>query len=42
MLFVPSKDGISHNPREHTEPEQLIEGANVLMRVMLDLTETEF
>lgn len=42
MLFVPSKDGISHNPREHTEPEQLIEGANVLMRVMLNLTETEF
>jgi N-carbamoyl-L-amino-acid hydrolase len=42
MLFVPSKDGISHNPREHTEPEQLIEGANVLMRVLLDLTETEF
>lgn len=42
MIFVPSKDGISHNPREHTEPNQLIEGANVLMRVMLDLTETEF
>ena len=42
MIFVPSKDGISHNPREHTEPDQLIEGANVLMRVMLDLTETEF
>ena len=42
MIFVPSKDGISHNPREHTEADQLIEGANVLMRVMLDLTETEF
>lgn len=42
MIFVPSKDGISHNPREHTEPAHLIEGANVLMRVMLDLTEMEF
>ena len=42
MVFVPSKDGISHNPREHTEPQQLIEGANVLLRVMLDLTETDF
>jgi len=42
MIFVPSKDGISHNPREHTEPDQLVDGANVLFRVMLDLTETEF
>ena len=42
MIFVPSKDGISHNPREYTDPEQLVEGANVLMRVMLELTETEF
>ena len=42
MIFVPSKDGISHNPREHTEPNELIEGANVLLRVMLDLTEMEF
>lgn len=42
MIFVPSKDGISHNPREHTEPGQLVEGANVLLRVMLDLAETEF
>lgn len=42
MIFVPSKDGISHNPREHTEPDELVNGANVLFRVMLDLTETEF
>lgn len=42
MIFVPSKDGISHNPREHTEPDELVDGANVLLRVMLDLTEMEF
>lgn len=42
MIFVPSKDGISHNPREHTEPDELVSGANVLFRVMLDLTEMEF
>jgi N-carbamoyl-L-amino-acid hydrolase len=42
MIFVPSKDVISHNPREHTEPGQLVDGANVLLRVMLDLAEMEF
>ena len=42
MIFVPSVDGISHNPREHTEPQHLVDGANVLLRVMLDLAETEF
>jgi N-carbamoyl-L-amino-acid hydrolase len=31
MIFVPSIDGISHNPREHTPDEQLIGGANVLL-----------
>ncbi|MEH6578521.1 MAG: Zn-dependent hydrolase [Amphritea sp.] len=31
MIFVPSKDGISHNPKEYTEPEELVAGANVLL-----------
>lgn len=31
MIFVPSKDGISHNPREHTEGADLIAGAEVLL-----------
>jgi N-carbamoyl-L-amino-acid hydrolase len=35
MIFVPSEGGISHNVREHTEPEQLAAGANVLLQVML-------
>ncbi|WP_419918895.1 Zn-dependent hydrolase [Candidatus Poriferisocius sp.] len=39
MVFVPSWEGISHNPAEHTEPEHLEAGANVLLRVMLELAE---
>lgn len=29
LLFVPSKDGISHSPDEYTEPEDLIKGTKV-------------
>ncbi len=39
MIFVPSWEGISHNPFEHTEPEHLEAGANVLLQVMLELAE---
>lgn len=34
MIFVPSRDGISHNPREHTVPADLVAGANVLLDVV--------
>ncbi|WP_158813082.1 Zn-dependent hydrolase [Methylocapsa sp. S129] len=34
MIFVPSVDGISHNPREHTSPADLAAGANVLLDVV--------
>lgn len=37
MIFVPSVQGISHNPREHTAPEDLLRGANVLLDVLLAL-----
>jgi N-carbamoyl-L-amino-acid hydrolase len=37
MIFVPSVGGISHNPREHTEPADLLRGANVLLDVVLAL-----
>jgi len=37
MIFVPSHRGISHNPAEHTEPEQLLAGAAVLADVLLEL-----
>lgn len=35
MIFVPSRAGISHNPREHTDPADLIAGANVLLDVAM-------
>lgn len=35
MIFVPSRGGISHNPREHTDDDQLIMGARVLLDVVL-------
>jgi len=37
MIFVPSADGVSHNPAEHTEPAELEAGANVLLRTLLEL-----
>ena len=37
MIFVPSKDGISHNVREFTEPGAIGTGANVLLQVLLEL-----
>ena len=42
MVFVPSVKGISHNPAEHTSPEDLAAGANVLLQVMLTLAELDF
>ena len=37
MIFVPSVKGISHNPAEHTAPEDLEAGANVLLHTLLRL-----
>ena len=31
MIFVPSVEGLSHNPREYTAPDDLVAGANVLL-----------
>jgi len=41
MIFVPSKDGISHNPNEHTDREDLVAGANVLLQSVLALDAAE-
>jgi N-carbamoyl-L-amino-acid hydrolase len=35
MIFVPSKGGISHSPDEYTSPEDMANGANVLLRTLL-------
>ncbi|QET04428.1 Zn-dependent hydrolase [Cupriavidus pauculus] len=37
MIFVPCKDGISHNEIEDARPEHLEAGANVLLHAMLDI-----
>jgi len=36
MIFVPCKDGISHNEIEDAKPEDLEAGCNVLLAAMLD------
>jgi N-carbamoyl-L-amino-acid hydrolase len=37
MIFVPSKKGLSHNVQEYTAPEDLANGSNVLLQVLLQL-----
>jgi N-carbamoyl-L-amino-acid hydrolase len=37
MIFTPSRDGISHNPAEHTDVVDLEAGANVLLHTMVAL-----
>jgi beta-ureidopropionase / N-carbamoyl-L-amino-acid hydrolase len=37
MIFVPSRDGISHSPLEFTEPADITNGANVLLHTLLKL-----
>ena len=41
MIFVPSANGISHNPSEYTSPEELEAGANVLLHAMIHLANTK-
>ncbi|OTB12148.1 hypothetical protein K445DRAFT_321409 [Daldinia sp. EC12] len=35
MIFVPSKNGVSHNPEEYTSPEDCALGAEVLLQSVL-------
>lgn len=37
LIFVPSKNGISHNPQEHTKPEELLEGVKALIETLYTL-----
>ena len=36
MIFVPCKDGISHNEAEYSSKEQCAAGAQVLLQAVLD------
>ena len=40
MIFVPSVAGLSHNVKEHTEPADLVAGAQVLLNLMMELAES--
>ena len=40
MIFVPSVDGISHSPRESSDPEACASGANVLLNTVLAIDES--
>ena len=37
MIFVPSVNGISHHHSEHTDFEDLVAGANVLLNTMIEM-----
>ena len=39
MIFVPSVGGISHSPKEFTKPEDVVNGANVLLQTILRLDQ---
>ena len=42
MIFVPSRGGISHSPKEYTSPQDMANGANVLLHTILKLDEAKF
>jgi N-carbamoyl-L-amino-acid hydrolase len=42
MIFVPSKEGISHSPKEFTTPRDMANGASVLLHTILKLDKSKF
>lgn len=41
MIFVPSRDGISHSPAEYSSPEELVSGLDVLTELLYELAYKE-
>lgn len=41
MVFVPSKEGISHNPKEYTSPKEMTKGLIVLKKAILQAANKE-
>jgi N-carbamoyl-L-amino-acid hydrolase len=41
MIFIPSRDGISHAPDEFTEPQEITNGANVLLQTLIRIDQLE-
>ncbi|KPP98535.1 MAG: N-carbamoyl-L-amino-acid hydrolase AmaB [Bacteroidetes bacterium HLUCCA01] len=42
MIFIPCKDGISHNEAEYASDDQVTAGANVLLTTLLNLSEADY
>jgi N-carbamoyl-L-amino-acid hydrolase len=40
MIFVPSKNGVSHAPDEYTAPQDMANGVSVLLQTILKLDKT--
>lgn len=41
MIFIPCRKGLSHCPEEHTEIEQLVKGAQCLLKALLILDQQQ-
>ncbi|MFM2481403.1 Zn-dependent hydrolase [Celerinatantimonas sp. YJH-8] len=41
MIFIPCRDGISHNEQEYASPSHVAQGANVLLHAFLQLDQKE-
>lgn len=41
MIFIPCREGISHNPAEYTEMDDIVTGAKVLDKVLRNLSSEE-
>ena len=39
MIFIPCKDGISHRPEEHCEPDAIARGVEVLALTLRELSK---
>ncbi len=39
MIFVPSVNGVSHSPKEYTSPEDMANGASVLLKTVLAIDD---
>jgi N-carbamoyl-L-amino-acid hydrolase len=39
MIFIPCKDGLSHNEEEWAEPEHVEAGANVMLHAVLEMAK---
>jgi N-carbamoyl-L-amino-acid hydrolase len=41
LVFIPSRDGISHNPNEYSSPSEMARGANVMLHTVFLLDRDE-